>query len=237
MWAVLAVPVISGGRSAYQGAAPSVADPFPRYGEFSKSDAERLCEVAIALHNPPPNLLYTVGLSHSWKYAEHVSELKGPDGKGCKVAVGNRNCLPAGTVRLTHTTPSAARLEDIPPKTREMDIAELPCRNVLAEKEKKCKKAEAKAAVEADASGNMEKTVGKKRPLEALAKEAYVYKNASAARLDTLRNHIDEQGTPRHNDNVNEPLVNEGVNLEHGDENIIDEGHGDNVGGLFGLHI
>ncbi|GJU61546.1 hypothetical protein Tco_1243381 [Tanacetum coccineum] len=35
---------------------------------------------------------------------------------------------------------------------------------------------------------------------------------------------------PRHNDNVNEPLVKEGVNLEHGDENIIDEGHGDNAG-------
>ncbi|GKA30563.1 hypothetical protein Tco_0716868 [Tanacetum coccineum] len=69
-------------------------------------------------------------------------------------------------------------------------------------------------------------------PLEALGNEAHIFENAFAARLDALRNHIDEQGTPRHNDNVNEPLMKEGVNLEHGDENIIDEAHGDNAGGL-----
>ncbi|GJU61547.1 hypothetical protein Tco_1243382 [Tanacetum coccineum] len=47
-----------------------------------ESDVERLREVVITLHKTPPNLLYTASLSHSWKYAGHVSELKGPDGKG-----------------------------------------------------------------------------------------------------------------------------------------------------------
>ncbi|GKE17824.1 hypothetical protein Tco_1425401 [Tanacetum coccineum] len=64
------------------------------------------------------------------------------------VAAGNR--LSAGTTRLTHTTPPATRLEDIPPKTGEMDVAEFPCIKFLTENEKKRKKAEAKAAAKAN---------------------------------------------------------------------------------------
>ncbi|GJS96094.1 hypothetical protein Tco_0803062 [Tanacetum coccineum] len=159
--------------------------------------------------------------------------LRFPSFRGCKVTVGVR--LPAGTARLTHTTPPAARLEDIPPKTVEMDVAELPCTKMLAKKEKKSKKTEAKAAAKSDAHENVKKVAGKKRaggegtsrkkkktrqrtpninldfdhissptllnhykPLEALANEVHISKNASAARLDVLRDHTDEKGPPRH---------------------------------------
>nr|GEZ13915.1 hypothetical protein [Tanacetum cinerariifolium] len=96
---------------------------------------------------------------------------------------------------------------------------------VLAEKEKKKKKVEAKAAAKADDSDQA------KEPLEILANEAHVSKNASAGRLEALRNQTDKQSPLRHK-NVDEHMANEGAGNEHGDENIVDEGHGDNTGGL-----
>ncbi|GKF06422.1 hypothetical protein Tco_0037090, partial [Tanacetum coccineum] len=59
----------------------SVADPFPKSGKFSESDAERLHEFVITLHKPAPSLLYAVGLSHTWKYAGHIPILKDSKGK------------------------------------------------------------------------------------------------------------------------------------------------------------
>ncbi|GJX43976.1 hypothetical protein Tco_0260652 [Tanacetum coccineum] len=153
----------------------SVADPFPKSGKFSESDAERLHEFVITLHKPAPSLLYAVGLSHTWKYAGHIPILKDskgkvltlaeflrmPNFKGCKVAAGT--LLPSGTACLTHTTPPATRLEDIQPKTGDMEVAKIPCRKVLAEKEKKKKrnKDEAKAgALERVAKATGEKHAG-----------------------------------------------------------------------------
>ncbi|GJT92368.1 gypsy type transposase [Tanacetum coccineum] len=81
-----------------------------------------------------------------------------PNFKGCKVAAGE--LLPPGSARVTHLSSPAERLEDLPPKTRDMVTAELPCRKVLDDKEKKKRKAEAKAAVDAPgADTQVEKVV------------------------------------------------------------------------------
>ncbi|GKA99619.1 hypothetical protein Tco_0827613 [Tanacetum coccineum] len=60
--------------------------------------------------------------------------LQFPNFRGCKIITGDP--LPDGAVQVTHTTPPTTRLEDVPPKTQEMKVAEQPCQKVLAEKEK-----------------------------------------------------------------------------------------------------
>ncbi|GKF93351.1 hypothetical protein Tco_0280070, partial [Tanacetum coccineum] len=107
----------------------------------------KLREVVIALRKPHPSLLYVAGLSHVWKHADRAFSLKDSKEKGCKVATGE--LLPPGSARVTHLSSPAERLEDLPPKTRDMVTAELPCRKVLNDKEKKKRKAEAKAAADA----------------------------------------------------------------------------------------
>ncbi|GKE02404.1 hypothetical protein Tco_1390387, partial [Tanacetum coccineum] len=90
--------------------------------------------------------------------------LRLPNFRGCKVAADT--LLPPGSARVTHLTPLAVRIEDIPPKTGDMEVTEIPCRKVLIEKEKKRKKAEAKAAANALDDNNdaqIKRVVGKKR--------------------------------------------------------------------------
>nr|GEV83553.1 hypothetical protein [Tanacetum cinerariifolium] len=70
--------------------------------------------------------------------------LRLPNFKGCKVSA--ETLLPPGTTRVTHLAPLTGRLEDILPKTGDMIVAEMPCRKVLDDKEKKKRKAEEKAA-------------------------------------------------------------------------------------------
>ncbi|GKC81851.1 hypothetical protein Tco_1137568 [Tanacetum coccineum] len=108
----------------------SVTDPSPKSNEYNASDVAKMREVVIALRKPPPSLLYVAGLSHVWKHASRAFSLKDPKGKvvtmaeflrlpnfkGCKVAAGE--LLPPGSARVTHLSNPAARLEDIPPKTR-----------------------------------------------------------------------------------------------------------------------
>ncbi|GJU43785.1 hypothetical protein Tco_1201051 [Tanacetum coccineum] len=85
----------------------------------------------------------------------HVPLLKDLEGEflhfpnfgGCKITAGDP--LPNGIVPVIHTTPLVARLGDVSAKTRLMERAEQPCPKLLAEKEKKCQKAEAKAAAKA----------------------------------------------------------------------------------------
>ncbi|GJV07504.1 hypothetical protein Tco_1345160 [Tanacetum coccineum] len=242
----------------------SVADPFPKFGEFSESDVERLREVVITLHKPSPSLLYSACLSHSCKHVGHVSILKDPKGKvftmaeflrlpnfrGCKVAAST--LLPPGTARVTHLTPLLIGWRIFRQRRGDMEVAEMPCRKVLAKKEKKKKKSEVKAAAKANDSDQAEKVAGKK----CAGKEGTSWKkkrkirletptinldskhNAFAGQLDALRNQTDEQSPPRHDviyKNVDEHMVDMGAGNEHGDENIVDEGHGDNTGGLSGL--
>ncbi|GKD98757.1 hypothetical protein Tco_1382654 [Tanacetum coccineum] len=81
-----------------------------------------------------------------------------PNFKGCKVAAGE--LLPPGSVRVTLLSIPAERLKDLPPKTGDTVTAELPCRKFLDDKEKKKRKAEAKAAVDAPgADTQVEKVV------------------------------------------------------------------------------
>ncbi|GKA96197.1 hypothetical protein Tco_0818292 [Tanacetum coccineum] len=136
-----------------------VAAPFAKSGEHSKSDIAKLREVVIVLRKPPPSLLYAAGLSYTWKHASRAFSLKGPKGK--IMPLSYQPCflfahpkptfvvgalLPPGSARVTHLAPLAERLEGIPPMIGDMEIAEIPCRKVLDEKEKKKKKAEAKVA-------------------------------------------------------------------------------------------
>nr|GEV85257.1 acyl-coenzyme A thioesterase 13 [Tanacetum cinerariifolium] len=60
----------------------SVVDPFPKVGEFSELDVERLREFVITLHKPAPRLLYAARLSHTWKCAGHVPILNNSKRKG-----------------------------------------------------------------------------------------------------------------------------------------------------------
>ncbi|GJT91008.1 putative mitochondrial protein [Tanacetum coccineum] len=63
---------------------------------------------------------------------------------GCKVAAGA--LLPPTSAWVAHLANPTERLKDIPPKTRDMVTAEIPCRKVLDDKERKKRKAEAKVA-------------------------------------------------------------------------------------------
>ncbi|GKB38167.1 hypothetical protein Tco_0883109 [Tanacetum coccineum] len=114
----------------------SVADPFPRPSEYNAPDVSKLREVVISLRRPP--LIITM-----------AEFLRLPNFKGCKVVVGT--LLLPGTARVTHLAPPAERLEDIPSNTGDMVVAEIPCRKVLDDKEKKKRKAEEKIAAKAPA--------------------------------------------------------------------------------------
>ncbi|GJR87594.1 V-type proton ATPase subunit B2 [Tanacetum coccineum] len=144
----------------------SVADPFPRSSEYNASDVAKLREVVISLRRPPLSILYVAGLSNVWKHAGRAFSIRDSEGKvitmaeflrlpnfkGCKVTAGA--LLPPGAARVTHLATPAARLQDIPPKTGEMMVAELLCRRVMGDKEKKKRKAEEKAATKVPADDN-----------------------------------------------------------------------------------
>ncbi|GKF35800.1 hypothetical protein Tco_0112558 [Tanacetum coccineum] len=126
----------------------SVADPFPKPSEYNASDIAKLREVVIALRKPHPSLLYVAARAFSlkdpkWKVLRMAEFLQVPNFKGCKVAAGE--LLPSGSARVTHLSNLVERLEDLPPKTGDMVVAEIPCRKVLDDKEKKKRKADAKA--------------------------------------------------------------------------------------------
>nr|GEW16945.1 hypothetical protein [Tanacetum cinerariifolium] len=135
----------------------SVADPFPKPSEYNTSDVAKIREVVIALCKLYPSLLYVAGLSHVWKHAGRsfsLKILKGrvipsffltmveflqlPDFKGCKVTAGE--ILSPSLARVTHLSNPV----DIPPKTKDMVVVEIPCRKVLDDKEKKKRKADVK---------------------------------------------------------------------------------------------
>nr|GEW82708.1 reverse transcriptase domain-containing protein [Tanacetum cinerariifolium] len=156
---------------------------------------------------------------------------------GLRVAVGA--LLPPGAAVETHLTLPANRLESIPPKTRDIETVEIPCKKVLAEKEKK---AEVTIAIKVDDDAPAKKVIGKRRvrgdhskPLETLANEEHISDSAYAARLNALRNQNDEHGSPYHevvHENVDEHAVDGGG---QGAEDLVNEGNGDNTGRLSRL--
>ncbi|GKC45871.1 hypothetical protein Tco_1063593, partial [Tanacetum coccineum] len=119
----------------------SVAYPFPKPSEYNASDVTKLREHA--------GRAFSIKDSEG-KVITMAEFLRLPNFKGCKVAAGT--LLPPGAARVTHLPPPlAARLEDIPPKTGDMIVAEMPCRKVVDDKERKKRKAEEKAATKAPA--------------------------------------------------------------------------------------
>ncbi|GJU14355.1 hypothetical protein Tco_1142321 [Tanacetum coccineum] len=127
----------------------NIADLFPKPSEYNEQDAARLREVAISLHKPYNSLLYVAGLCLVWKESGHVPILKGPKGEALE----------------TYLSTPATRLEDIPPKTVEMETAEVTCRKVLSDRENKKRNIKAKAAAKADGNDDVhqEGVLGKKR--------------------------------------------------------------------------
>ncbi|GKE28883.1 V-type proton ATPase subunit B2 [Tanacetum coccineum] len=124
--------------------------------------------------------------------------LRLPNFKGCKVTAGA--LLPPGAARVTHLATPAAQLQDILPKTGKMMVAELPCRRVMDDKEKKKRKAEEKAATKVPASDHVSFPIplNQAKPLEALANETHVSSPGSVGRMDTLRDQTDEHSlSPR----------------------------------------
>nr|GEX91323.1 hypothetical protein [Tanacetum cinerariifolium] len=163
----------------------SVTDPFPKSNEYNASDVAKLRE------------------DSKGKVLSMAEFLRLPNFKGCKITAGA--LLPAGVARVTHLANPAATLEDIPPKTADMTLAEIPCRRVLDNKEKKRKKVEEKATANSPVAKiqvkvGIDKGVGKdgprkKRKIRARPQVQHVSEHVSspaplshAKPLDTLAN-------------------------------------------------
>ncbi|GJV99977.1 hypothetical protein Tco_1555229 [Tanacetum coccineum] len=225
----------------------SVSDHIPKPDEYNASDLAKLREVVIPLRKPPPNILYVAGLSNVWKHAGRAFSIKDsngdvitmaeflrlPDFHGCKVSAGE--LLPPGSARVTHLTAPAERVEDIPPKTGDMMVAELPCRKVLREGVRKKRRVRVVNPMQPTSEHVSSPTpLNHAEPLTTIAGEAHVTPPTSAGRMGVLRDQTDEPVTP--------PVVNVGefpTGREDGqdgaDAMFANEGHGDNEGGLSGL--
>ncbi|GJS71044.1 hypothetical protein Tco_0703885 [Tanacetum coccineum] len=216
----------------------SVVDPPPTYGEYDEDEVEKLRE-----------------------HAGHEFLLKDPDRKGntlsfvivrsCEISCGDP--LPEGAVHVTHTTPSAARLEDVPKKTKLTELAEKTCAKVLADKEKKKEKSALKAAQKAvQQVGSPRKTMkatGKRAAEEggsSKPKKKQAHKEPSSAvvlvsdhvsfptpinqaqQLNTLTN------APHGSDNASNTLMDilREQTIKNSDENIVnDDDAYENAGG------
>ncbi|GJY50092.1 hypothetical protein Tco_0440048 [Tanacetum coccineum] len=235
----------------------SISDPIPKPDEYNASDVAKLS-------------------FHAWKHAGHAFSIKDsngevitmaeflrlPDFHGCKVSAGE--LLPFGSARVTHLTASAEWVEDIPPKTGDMMVAELPCRKVLDDKERKKRKAEEKAAINVQAEKVVKEKDGREgvrkkrrvrvvnpvqptsehvssptplnhaKPLTTIAGEAHVTPPTFAGRIGVLRDQTDEPVTPLVA-NVGEFPTGGEDGQDAADAMFANEGHGDNEGGLSGL--
>ncbi|GJR72360.1 hypothetical protein Tco_0084725 [Tanacetum coccineum] len=230
----------------------SVADPFPRPSEYNASDVAKLREVVISLRRPPLSILYVAGLSNVWKHASRAFSIKDskgkvitmdeflrlPNFKGCKVSAGT--LLPPGAARVTHLAPPEGRLEDIPPKTGDMMVAELPCWKVLDDKEKKKRKAEEKAAAKIPAINIQAETVvnkdaGREGPRNKRRVRAgpQVRPDSEHVSSPTPLNHAKPLEALANEEHVSPPLSVGGQG--NVDASYAIEGHGDNEGGLSGL--
>ncbi|GJZ78779.1 hypothetical protein Tco_0643616 [Tanacetum coccineum] len=254
----------------------SVADPFPGSSEYNASDVAKLREVVISLRRRPLSILYVAGLSNVWKHAGRAFSIRDSEGKvitmaeflrlpnfkGCKVTA-DALLLP-GAARVTHLATPAARLQDIPPKTGEMMVVELPYRRVMDDKEKKKRKAEEKAATKVHADDNQAEAavaaaakgvgVRKKRRVRASAQAPPISDHVSsltplnqAKSLEALANetHVSPPGsigwmdtlrdqTDEHALSPRAAHAHQLIGGEGGADPPVFEGHGDNQDALFG---
>ncbi|GJT63150.1 hypothetical protein Tco_1006683 [Tanacetum coccineum] len=181
-------------RGAIKSGSKPSRNPIPKPDEYNASDVTKLREVVIPLRKPPPSILYVAGLSNEWKHAGRAFSIKDSNGE-----------------------------EDIPPKTGDMMVAELPYRKVLDDKEGKKRKAEEKAAIHVQA----EKVVKEKDVREGVRKKRRV-------RVVNLDQTVTSLVTP--------PVVNVGEFPTGGEDGqdgadvmLANKGHGDNEGGISGL--
>ncbi|GJZ11967.1 hypothetical protein Tco_0546726 [Tanacetum coccineum] len=125
----------------------------------------RVLTVPDTSGNGSGDLLYTLAVVLSM-----AEFFRLPNFKGCKITGGA--LLPPGMVRVTHLANPADTLEDIPPKTVDMTVAEIPSQKVLDDKEKKRKKSKEKDAVNSPAADiqaekvGIDKGAGKDGPLK-----------------------------------------------------------------------
>nr|GEX31510.1 hypothetical protein [Tanacetum cinerariifolium] len=243
----------------------SVADPFPKSSEYNASNIAKLQEVVISLCKPPLSLLYVAGLSNAWKHAGHLVSLCATymhliihpsthppthpqllpwlsfyDYLTSKVAAAG-DILPPGSARVTHLSTPAERLEGLSPKTRDMVTAEIPCRMVLDDKEKKKRKAKEKPAANALAVNIHAERVGRNKDVgkEGARKKRRV-RVGTPTRPDS--EHVSSP-TPLNHAKPLETLANEeyvspnvsASRMENVDAAFANEGHGDNEGGLSRL--
>ncbi|GJU09506.1 hypothetical protein Tco_1131902 [Tanacetum coccineum] len=159
--------------------------------------------------------------------------LRLPNFHGCKVSAGE--LLPPGSARVTHLTSPAERVEDIPPNTGDMMVAELPCRKVLDDKERNKIKAEEKADIHPTSEHVSPPTpLNHAEPLTTIAGEAHVTPSMFVGRIGVLRDQTDEPVTPPVA-NVGEFPTSREDGQDDADAMFANEGHGDNEGRLSGL--
>ncbi|GKC90499.1 hypothetical protein Tco_1151148 [Tanacetum coccineum] len=184
----------------------NVADPFPKPSEFDASDVAKLCKVVIILRKPPPSLLYAACLSYAWKHA------------GLLMMVEFR-CLPN-----FHGCKVAAGSLLLPKKKNKVEAkaaanafnADIQVKKVASKRcvgKEGASRKRRKVRLETTLHPNSEHVsspvpLNYPKPLEALANEEHVSRNTSA-------------GEEKGQDNVDTAFVN--------------EGHGNNEGGLSGL--
>ncbi|GKD85241.1 V-type proton ATPase subunit B2, partial [Tanacetum coccineum] len=171
--------------------------------------------------------------------------------------------LPPGAARVTHLATPTTRLQDIPPKTGDMMVAELPCRRVMDDKEKKKRKVDEKAATKVPADDNQAEVavrgagVRKKRRVcaSAQAPPASNYVSSptplnQAKPLEALANetHVSPPGSVGRMDTLRDqteehaisPRAAHALRLVGGEcgkgkaDPPVFEGHGDNQDVLFG---
>nr|GEV60074.1 hypothetical protein [Tanacetum cinerariifolium] len=134
----------------------------------------RVVPEGMTINALPPGAIGLASITHrtlpscerlSSLYADHLLVFY-----TLQVVVGS--LLSPGATRVTHLAPPAVRLEDIPPKTGDMIMAEIPYRKVVDDKEKKKRKAEEKAATKApavniQAEAAVDKPAGREGPRNA----------------------------------------------------------------------
>ncbi|GKD26298.1 hypothetical protein Tco_1232512, partial [Tanacetum coccineum] len=121
-----------------------------------------------------------------------------------------------------------------------MVVAEIPCRKVLDDKEKKERKTEEKIAAKApainiQAEATVNKAAGWEGP-QAFANEEHVSPPLSVGRMDTLQDQTDEHVTPPRVVYASKVVIDKGGQGNVDASHAI-EGHGDNEDGLSGLQI
>nr|GEV06776.1 hypothetical protein [Tanacetum cinerariifolium] len=165
---------------------------------------------------------------------------------GCKIVA--EALLSPGAALETHLSTPVVPLEDVPPKTGAMETAEVACKKVIPDREKKKRKTKATAAAKAKVTTMFILIRSRVKDVPVRGRVSQEKKNIfaneendsdtpSVARLAALQNQTDEKGSPLDLVKGNEESVAGGKKGNGDDDaNVIIEGHGDTADGVFGSH-